>query len=130
MSSALNLFALNIVRNGDIDFLYRMARLSDLVFEDKYVHVLPNFLKLRIVLRSELDRPNDEKIREEIFKRGWEKARIIQKYFFRDTIEVSHIPTVGRRLLKDPKKLSKSDWEAFLSLAKDLQSSLEKRSQF
>ena len=126
MSSALNLFALNIVRNGDIDFLYRIVRLSDLVFEDGYV--LPNFPKLRIVLRSELDRPDDEKIRDEIFKRGREKAQIIQKYFPRSTIEESHIPTVGRKLLKDPKKLSKSDWEAFLSLAKDLQNSPEKRS--
>lgn len=126
MSSALNLFALNIVRNGDIDFLYRIARLSNLVFEDKYV--LPYFPKLQIVLRSDLDRSNDKEIRDGIFKRGEEKAQIIQKYFPRSTIEVSHIPTVGRRLLKDPKNLSKSDWEAFQSLAKDLQNSPEKKS--
>lgn len=126
MSSALNLFALNILRNSDIGFLYRTARLSNLVFEDKYV--LPYFPKLRIVLRSDLDRSNDEEIRDGIFKRGEEKAQIIQKYFPRSTIEVSHIPTVGRRLLKDPKNLSKSDWEAFHSLAKDLQNSPEKRS--
>ena len=127
MSSALNIFALNIVRNSDIGFLYRIARLSDLVFKDK--NVLPNFPKLRIVLRSELDPPDDDKIRDEIFKRGREKAQIIQKYFPRSTIEVSHIPTVnGNRPLKDQKKLSKSDWDAFQSLAKDLQNSPEKRS--
>ena len=127
MSSALNIFALNIVRNSDIDFLYRIARLSDLVFKDKYV--LPNFPKLRIVLRSELDPPNDEDILDEIFNRGREKAQIIQKYFPRSTIEVTHIPTVnGHRPLKDQKKLSKSDWGAFQSLAKDLQNCPEKRS--
>ena len=127
MSSALNVFALNIVGNGDIGFLYRIARLSDLIFKDKYV--LPNFPKLRIVLRSDLDPPNDEEIRDKIFKGGREEGQTIQKYFPRNTIEVSHIPTVnGRRLLNDLKKLSKSDWGAFQSLANNLQSSQEKRS--
>ena len=128
MSSALNVFALNIVGNGDIGFLYRIARLNDLVLKDtKYVQ--PNFAKLRIVLRSELDPPDDEEILDEIFKRGKEKAEIIQKYFPRSTIEVSHIRTVNdRRLLKDQKKLSKSDWGAFQSLAKHLENSPEKRS--
>ena len=129
MSSALNVFALNIVGNGDINFLYRIARLSDLMFKDKYAHVLPNFPKLRIVLRSELDPPSDEEIRGQIFKRGRKKSQAIQKYFPRNTIEVSHIPTVnGRRLLKDLNILSKSDWEAFQSLANILQHSQEKRS--
>ena len=127
MSSALNVFALNIVGNSDIGFLYRIARLSDLVFKDKYV--LQNFPKLRIVLRSLLDPPSDEEIRDEIFKRGREKAQIIQKYFPRSTIEVTHIPTVNvHRPLKDQKKLSKSDWRAFQKLTKDLQNSPEKRS--
>jgi len=126
MSSALNVFALNIVGNSDIGFLYRIARLSDLVFRDKYV--LPNFPKLRIVLRSELDPPTDEKILDEIFKHGREKGQIIQKYFPRNTVEVSHIPTVNGRRLKDQKKLNKSDWGAFQSLTEDLQNSPEKRS--
>jgi len=127
MSSALNVFALNTVGNSDIGFLYRIARLSDLMFKDKYV--LPNFAKLRIVLRSELDPPNNEEIRNEIFKRGRVKGQTVQKYFPENTIEVSHIPTInGRRLLKDLKKLSKSDWEAFQSLAGNLQNSPEKRS--
>ena len=126
MSSALNVFALNIVGNSDIGFLYRIARLSDLVFKDKYV--LQNFPKLRIVLRSLLDPPSDEEIRDEIFKRGREKAQIIQKYFPRSTIEVTHIPTVNvHRPLKDQKKLSKSDWRAFQKLTKDLQNSPKKK---
>ena len=127
VSSALNVFPKNIVLNSDIGFLYRVARLSDLVFKDKYAQ--PNFLKLRIVLRSELDPPNDDEILDEIFKRGREKAQVIQKYFPRSTVEVSHIPTVdGHRPLKDQKKLSNSGWGAFQSLAKDLQNCPEKRS--
>ena len=127
MSSELNVFALNIVGNSDIGFLYRIARLSDLVFKNK--SVLPNFPKLRIVLRSELDPPIDEDIRDEIFKRGWEKTQIIEKYFPRRTIEVAHIPTVnGNRPLEDQKQLSESDWEAFQRLAKNLQYSPKKRS--
>ena len=45
MSSVLNVFALNIVGNSDIGFLYRIARLSDLMFKDKK-YVQPNFPKL------------------------------------------------------------------------------------
>jgi len=127
MSSALNVFALNIVGNGDIGFLYRITRLCDLVF--KYENILPNFPKLRIVLRSDLDPPSDEEIRNEIFERARQKAQIIQKYFPRDTIEVTHIPTVnGRRLLRDLKNLSKSDWGAFQNLSRNLQNSQEKKS--
>lgn len=127
MSSALNVFAMNIVGNGDTGFLYRIARLSDLVFKDKYI--LPNFPRLRVVIRTQLDPPSNDKIRDEIVNHGREKGQIIQKYFPRDTIEVSHIPNVNDRgLLKDVKKLSKSDWEAFQSLASNLQKSPEKRS--
>ena len=127
MSSELNVFAKTIVGNSDIGFLYRIARFSNLVFKDEGVQ--KNFPKLRIILRSELDRPSDEEIRNGIFKRGRENAQIIEKYFPRRTIEVAHIPTVnGNRPLEDQKKLSESERGAFQSLAKDLQNSPEKRS--
>ena len=126
MSSALNLFALNIVGNGDTDFLYRIARLSDLVFKDK--NIQSNFPKLRVVIRTSLARPTNDKIRDDIVK--GETGQIIEKYFPRNSIEVSHIPTVNdcSRLLKDQKKFSKSDWEAFQSLASNLQNSPKKKS--
>ncbi|KAL9966832.1 hypothetical protein ACROYT_G024960 [Oculina patagonica] len=125
MSSSLNVFALHIVGNGDIGFLYRIARLSDLVFKNK--NILENFPKLRIAIRTELDIPSDDYIRDEIFKTQ-EKGQIIQKYFPKDSIEVSHIPTVNGKLLKDVMKLSKPDWKAFESLADRLMNSQEKRS--
>ena len=131
MSSSLNVFAKHIVGNSDINFLYRIARLSDLVFKDKSVR--QNFLKLRIVIRTDLDPPTDNYILDEIFKpknptKTQEKGKIIRKYFPRDSIEVYHIPSVDRRLLKDSKKMNKSDWKAFQRLADKLKNSPEKRS--
>ena len=35
LSFGLNRFALQVVKNGDIDFLYRIVRLSELVFEGR-----------------------------------------------------------------------------------------------
>ena len=114
LSSSLNVFAMHIVGNGNIDFLYRIGRLSDLVFKDK--NILQNFLKLRIVIRTTLDIPSDDSIRDGIFKP-------------RESIEVGHIPTVNERsLLKDVTKLSKSEWKAFKSLADKLKNSQKKRS--
>ena len=122
MSSALNVYALNIVGNSDIGFLHRIARLCDLIFKDK--NILPNFPKLQVVIRTQLVRPSNDKIRDEILNGGNEQTQVsIQKYFPRSTIEVSHIPT-----LTDLKKLSKSDWGAFQNLISNLQNYPEKRS--
>lgn len=68
----LNVFVLNVVGNSDIGFFYCIVCLCDLVFKDKYV--LLNFFKFWIVLRSELDFFNDDKICNEIFKCGREKV--------------------------------------------------------
>ena len=76
MSSALNVYALNIVGNSDIGFLHRIARLCDLIFKDK--NILPNFPKLQVVIRTQLVRPSNDKIRDEILKRGSEQAQVIQ----------------------------------------------------
>ena len=77
MSSVLNVFAQNIsVGNSDFGFLYRIARLCELVFKDK--NILPNFPKLRVVIRTQLVRPSNDKIRDEILKRGSEQAQVIQ----------------------------------------------------
>ena len=125
MSSALNVFVLNIVGNGDTTFLYRIARLSKLVFEDK--NIQSNFPRLRVVLRTPLVRPSNDKIRDDIFKS--ENGQIIEKYFPWNTVEVSFIPNINDlSLLKDLKKMSKSDWGEFQSLANNLQNSQEKRS--
>jgi len=91
------------------------------MFKDK--NILPHFPKLRVVIRTQLVPPSNDKIRDEILKRGSEQAQVIQKYFPRSTTEVSHIPT-----LTDSKKLSKFDWRAFQNLTINLQNYPEKRS--
>lgn len=60
LSSGLAMFANNIVGNKDRHFLYRVSRLSDLVFPN-----IPhdNFPKLRIVIRSRLEEPDTDYIR-------------------------------------------------------------------
>ena len=127
MSSALNVFVLNIVGNGDTGFLYRIARLSNLVFEDK--NIQSNFPRLRVVLRTSLVPPSNDKIRDDIFKS--ENGQIIEKYFPRNTVEVSYISYIkDLSLLKDLKKMSKSDWGEFQSLANNLQKRSLKGSTF
>ena len=124
MSSGLNIFALQVVKNGDIDFLYRIGRLSELVFKDK--NIPQNFPKLRIVLRTNLATPSvgsiEEYVREKIFHSHGQKTgkwKKIENLFPRDTIAVSHIPSVNNstELFKDVKKLQESSaWNSFENL--------------
>ena len=68
LSSGLNVFALDVMGNSDIDFLYRISRLSDLVFQNN--SGLQNFPRLHIVVRSNLKHPDDNgsHILNKIFK--------------------------------------------------------------
>lgn len=60
LSSGLAMFANNIVGSKDWHFLYRVSRLSDLMFPN-----IPhdNFRKHRIVIRSRLEEPYTDYIR-------------------------------------------------------------------
>ena len=131
LSSGLNIFALQVVKNGDIDFLYRIVRLSELVFEGK--EIPNNFPKLRIVLRTNLNVPDDDSledyIRQTIFHpdgQSMGKEEIIKKYFPEDRISVSHIPSVDNssELFRDIKRLQESSaWESFEKLVQKMKDS-------
>ena len=132
MSSSLNILAINIVGNNDIDFLYRISRKSDLVFVRKTR--AGYFPKLHIVVRSNLKPPNDFEnyIRDEIFKPNGtarDKGDKISKYFPRDSIAVSHLPSVNdATILNDRMKLRKSSyWNVFHKLMIKLRDSPHKR---
>ena len=124
LSSGLNIFALQVVKNGDINFLYRIVRLSELVFEGR--DITNNFPKLRIVLRTNLDVPDDVsleyKIRQKIFhpdEQSMGKEKTIEKYFPKDRCSVSHIPSVDNpsELFRDIKRLRESSaWNSFEKL--------------
>ena len=114
LSSGLNIFALQVVKNGDIDFLYRIVRLSELVFEGR--DFPNNFPKLRIVLRTNLDVPDDDSLEDYILQKIFHpdgqsmgKEKTIKKYFTKDRILVSHIPSVDNpsELFRDLKQLQK-----------------------
>ena len=96
MSSRLNVFAVDFVGNADTDFLYRIARLSDLVFKDK--NILDHFPKLQIVLRTNLGSDDDynfeEVISGEAHKGKEGKMEMIYKFFPKDSISVARIPYV------------------------------------
>ena len=135
ISSSLIIFAKDFVGNSDINFLYRISRLSDLVFPNK--SDLQNYPKLHVVIRSDLEFPNDngDGIRDAIFKPRNEdgaqsKGEIIKKYFPRESIAVSHIPYVyePKILLNDFIKLRNSSyWNAFENLLTRLRDSPEKK---
>ena len=131
LSSGLNIFALHVVKNGDINFLYRIVRLSELVFEGK--EIPNNFPKLRIVLRTNLNVPDDDSledyIRQTIFHpdgQSMGKEKIIKKYFPEDRISVSHIPSVDNssELFRDIKRLQESSaWKSFEKLVQKMKDS-------
>ena len=131
LSSGLNIFALQVVKNGDINFLYRIVRLSELVFEGKYIP--NNFPKLRIVLRTNLDVPDDDRLEDDIRQKifysegqSMGKEKIIEKYFPKDRITVSHIPSVDNpsELFRDMKRLQESSaWNSFEKLVQKMKDS-------
>ena len=114
LSSGLNRFALQVVKNGDIDFVYRIVRLSELVFEGR--DIPNNFPKLRIVLRTNLDVPDDDSLEDYILQKIFHpdgqsmgKEKTIKKYFTKDRISVSRILSVDNpsELFRDLKQLQK-----------------------
>ena len=124
ISSCLSLFAENYLGNNDINFLYEISRLSDLVLLNK--SDLRNFPKLHLVIRSILKSPDEIEsyVRDTLFKRDQKHevtqgmVDIIERYFPRDSIAVSQIPIVNEpKMLRDLAKLRESvHWESFEEL--------------
>ena len=132
MSSRLNVFAVDFVGNADTDFLYRMARLSNLVFKDK--NILDHFPKLQIVLRTNLGSDGDynfeEIIRGETYKGKEDKMETIYKFFPKDSIAVTRIPYVhnAAQLFRDQNVLENSSaWKAFKTAIEKIKESPKKK---
>ena len=132
MSSRLNVFAVNFVGNADTDFLYRMARLSYLVFKDK--NTLDHFPKLQIVLRTNLGSDGDYNFKEiisgETHKGKEDKMETIYQFFPKDSIAVTRIPYVhnAAQLFRDQNVLENSSaWKAFKTAIEKIKESPEKK---
>ena len=117
MSSGMTFFIRDAVKTHALDFLYRMSRLSDGIFKQEAIQHFP---KLRIVLRGELDAPDNRSMADYVkdafvsSNKGDgsdEKRKTIGKYFPRNDIEVSEIGTVqNRKLFKNIEQLSKCEY--------------------
>ena len=128
ISSCLNLFVDNYLGNKDINFLYEISRLSDLVLPNK--SDLRNFPKLHLVIRSILKSPDEigSYVRDTLFKPDQKHevtqgmVDIIERYFPRDSIVVSQIPIVNKpKMLRDLAKLRESSrWDSFEELINKL----------
>ena len=132
MSSRLNVFAVNFVGNADTDFLYRMARLSYLVFKDK--NILDHFPKLQIVLRTNLGSDGDYNFEEiisgETHKGKEDKMETIYQFFPKDSIAVTRIPYVhnAAQLFRDQNVLENSSaWKAFKTAIEKIKESPKKK---
>ena len=128
ISSCLNLFVDNYLGNKDINFLYEISRLTDLVLPNK--SDLRNFPKLHLVIRSILKSPDEigSYVRDTLFKPDQKHevtqgmVDIIERYFPRDSIVVSQIPIVNEpKMLRDLAKLRESShWDSFEELINKL----------
>ena len=132
MSSRLNVFAVDFVGNADTDFLYRMARLSYIVFKDK--NILDHFPKLQIVLRTNLGSDGDYNFKEiisgETHKGKEDKMETIYQFFPKDSIAVTRIPYVhnAAQLFRDQNVLENSSaWKAFKTAIEKIKESPEKK---
>lgn len=129
MASGLNIFARDIVGNSDIDFLYRISVLSEIVFPNIS---LENFPKLCVVMRSDLGPPKGQDIqdfiRDSILNRKGQ-GTVIKKYFPRDSIAVSQIPYVkDTGLFQDYAKLRNSSyWRVIANLTEQLKNTQVKK---
>ena len=114
MSSGMVVFARSTVTNHVVDFLYRVSRLSELIFDELHVE---NFPRLRVALITQLDPPSREKLKDFVMKALInpvhkddlnKNRKIIANHFPREHIDASLIPHVSdRNFFKDYKMLEK-----------------------
>ena len=130
MSSDLNVFASDTVKNSDVTFLYRISVLSEIVFPGMS---LENFPKLRVVIRGDLKTPKGSNFRDltrNAILEAKDKGKVIKNYFPRDNIAVSQIPFVKdlSELFKDFEKLRTSSyWSAITNLTEQIKNTPAKR---
>ena len=128
ISSGLNIMVREYIQNSDLQSLYHLTRLNELIFPNSSSG---NFPKLRVTVRGGAKdlsgRSVEDYTRDFIaghpFQKGMvEERKIIAKYFPRNEIAVSEIPLAeDHGLFKDFEKLSGSDYlRAMVTLATQL----------
>lgn len=130
MSSGMVVFARDTVTNHVNDFLYRVSRLSELIFDKKEL-TLKNFPRLRVALRTQLNPPSRKKLKDfvvkalirPVHKDGLDKNReIIATHFPEEHIEASLVPFVSNKsFFTDYESLKKIGYvEGMVKFTKEL----------
>lgn len=136
VSSAVHIFARDVVQNHVLDFLYFISRLTEMIFPDER---FDNFPHLGIIVRGALETPPgytlDEYIHDFILSlnnndRMQEERKTIRKYFSRDKISANQIPYVQDiTIFKDMRKFRNTDFhKVILSLVEQFKKSPKKKS--
>jgi len=128
ISSGLNIMVREYIQNSDLQSLYYLTRLNELIFPNSSSG---NFPKLRVTVSGGVKDPTGRSVEDytrdfiagHSFQKGMvEERKIIAKYFPRNEIAVSEIPLAeDHALFKDFEKLSGSDYlKAMVTLATQL----------
>lgn len=118
ISSGMNILVREHMQNSNLQFLFFMARLKELVFPHSS---RDNFLaKLRVIVRGAVNNPGGRSVEDYTrdfiagnseSQKGMEERKIVAKYFPKSEISVSQIPHVNDLgIFKDFEKLSGSDY--------------------
>ena len=130
LSSGVALFTDGMINNHNINFLYRMSRLTDAIWSGKHNE---NFPPLKVVLRGNLKAPHGVTVLEHVTKsilqpsnaNKQEEAKVIGKYLPEHRLTVAVIPTVS-----DPKKLEDISYltsaDDYMNVVQDLTEKFKK----
>ena len=124
LSSGVALFAREAVQNHNVQFLYRVSRLSEQIWTQDAAHA-KSFPELMVILRDSLS-PSPGKTLEgqtQDFILDGEYGKIIKRHFSRDRIKVIDIPYVGdSKRLNDLEQFPRDDYaNVASSLAEDFE---------
>ena len=129
ISSGLTVMVQKVFGNKNLDFLFRVSRLSDVIFKNGSHE---RFANLRVLFIGHLRPPNGRSLED--YTRDSvvgpfsganadknEMGRIIAKHFPRNKISASQIPMIGDRgLFSDNERLHKSDyWKVMKNVAEE-----------
>lgn len=127
ISSGLTVMVSNVFGNKNLDFLFRVSRLSDVIFRNDSHE---RFANLRVLFKGHLRPPNGRRLEDytrdlivgpfsEANAQKKEMGRIIAKHFPRNKISVSQVPHIGDPdLFSDNERLHQSDyWKVMKNVA-------------
>ena len=129
ISSGLTVMVQTVFGNKNLDFLFRVSRLSDVIFRNGSHE---RFANLRVLFRGHLRPPNGRSLEdytrdsvvgpfsgENAHKN--EMGRIIAKHFPRNKISASQVPHIGDPgLFSDNERLHQSDyWKVMKNVAEE-----------